>query len=147
MDLGVVPDVNRQLRMEIEDPDRSGVRMGECELAQFAGEGPGLAGIFHAGLNDEGRALGAGGTEADEGAARGARMGAENLLTGLGEQRTGGRGYTFNGPAAEPEPSVRVEVAAIAHAMPDRRGCAGSNKGQGRSIRILCDRWGLILVT
>jgi hypothetical protein len=65
--------------------------MGERELAQFAGEGPGLAGIFHAGLNDEGRALGSGRAEADEGAAGGA---------GGWARKTCSQGSVNSGPAA-----------------------------------------------
>src|SRR5580704_2349172 len=83
MDLRVVPDVDREMRSEVEGPDSGGMGMAEREPAQLRGQLRSARGSARGRLDDQ-RRLGA---NADEGAAPGAGMSAEHLLAGLGEHR------------------------------------------------------------
>src|SRR6185436_11951576 len=102
--------------MEVKRADGRGVRVREGERAQLAGEGAGLAGVADNRLDDERWALGGTFAEPDEGAAGGTGVGAEDLLTGLGVERAGGRLDALSFAAAEPEATGRIHIAAVAHA-------------------------------
>ena len=128
VDLRVVADIDREARMEVEEFDPGGVLVGEAEGAQLPGEGAALRGIFQGRFNDEGRALLAAFAEADEGAAGDARVLAKNLFAGLCVLRAKDGDDAFDFAADEPEHALCVEVAAVAHAMPDRAGRRGSSK-------------------
>ena len=90
----------------------------------------------HGRLHHEGRFLPPGLTKTDEGAADDLRVQAENLFTGLRVQDAGGGGDTLGDPAAEPKTARGVDVAGVAHAVPDR-GRAYLRGGGGLGQRIV----------
>ncbi len=146
VDLGVVTDIDGEFLAEEKGRDRGGVGMRAREGTEFAGEGAGGGGVFDFRFDDEGGALVGPGAEADQGAAGGTGMGAEDLFTGLGMERAGGGLDAFGFAPAEPETTVDVAVTAVAEAMPDRAagGDAEGARGKEQGTRAAGDGTGAV---
>ena len=117
VDFGVVPHINRKLRVKIKPVDGCSLRMRESEGPELARESL-WVGNFS--LHHERGLLRAARAKADEGATRHARMAAENLFAWLGEERAGSGLDSFGLAATKPDAAGGIEIAAVAHAMPDR---------------------------
>jgi hypothetical protein len=130
VDFGVVADVDGELRVEIEKFDRERMLVGKGKGAEFTGEAAGFAGVGDDGFDDERGTLAAEFAETDEGTTGDARVGAEDLFAGFGVERAMEGFHAFSFATAEPEAAGGVEVAAVAHAVPD--GATGG----GAELRV-----------
>ena len=125
MNLGVVADVHGEARMKIESLDRRRVGVLQRERAEFAGDAAAGAGIGQVELDDHGGVLLSARAETDERAAPRVGIRAEDAFAWLGVQRAG-RGLDALGLSpAKPKIIFGIEIAAIAHAVPDGGGAAG----------------------
>ena len=122
MNLGVVADVDGKLRVEVEKFNGCGVRMLERESPQFTGEEAGGSRIFDHGFDDQRGTLAAAFAEPDEGAAGDPGVASKNLLARLGVECARLRFDSLDFASNEPQTAVGIEVAAVAHAMPDGGG-------------------------
>ena len=122
VDLGVVADIHRQMRMQVGEPDEVGVRMRRAEFAELPHELAAQGGCRHHvardGLDHNGRAAAvvAGG---DEGGAGDSGVRVEDRLDLLGVERAVVGFDPLGLAAAEPEAALGVEVAEIAETVPD----------------------------
>src|SRR5581483_2364660 len=138
MNFRVMADIDRELRVKIKKSDRGGMRMLPGEGPQLSGPGARLAAVFRPGFDHEGGPLRAARAETDKSAAPRLRMGAKYLFTRFGEHRPGRRLDPLRLAAAKPQPSVRVEITAVTHAMPDRAIRAGNlGRGGGLGQRVV----------
>src|SRR5262245_30874521 len=106
--------------MEQEPRDAARDLVLRAERLQLGDDG--LAGFFARRglqLDAQHRFGGIAAGHAHEGGARHARAGVEDALAGNGEARPLVREDAVRLAAAEPEPTLRVEVAEVAHAMPE----------------------------
>ena len=133
MNLGVVADVDGKLRVEVEKFNRCGVRMLKRETPQFTGEDAGGSRIFDHGFDDQCGTLAAAFAETDEGAAGDPGVASKHLLARLGVECALLRFDSLDFASNEPQTTVGIEVAAVAHAMPNGAGAAERNvESRGR---------------
>ena len=124
MNLGIVADVDRKLRVEVEKFNGCGVRMLKRENPQFTSEEAGGRRIFDHGFDDQRGTLAATFAETDEGAAGDPGVASKHLLARLGVECALLRFDSLNFASNEPQTTVGIEVAAVAHAMPNGAGAA-----------------------
>ena len=117
MNLGIVADVDGELRVEVEKFNRCRVRMLKRENPQFTSEDAGGRRIFDHGFDDQRGTLAATFAETDEGAAGDPGVASKHLLARLGVECALLRFDSLNFASNEPQTTVGIEVAAVAHAM------------------------------
>ncbi len=120
MDLGVVPHVHGKCGMKIKSVNARRVNVAP-------GHGTQLARQFRRGrpLHHQGRFRAPTLNQADQRATRHGRMHQEDLLARLGVVRAPRCFHPLRFPSAKPQPAFGIEVAAVAHAMPDRPARGG----------------------
>ena len=98
--------------------------------ASLAGIRPGCGSTMITGRCRPGR------PDAHQGTATDGRMLVEDRLATDRIHRPGGRQHAMGHPAAEPEPPLRVEIARVAHPMPDLARRRRSSPGRSHSVRV-----------
>lgn len=130
MNLGVVPDVDGKRRMKIKEFYVGRVRMLLGKGPQFPSKAPGLGRVRHLRLDDHRRTLASGFTQPDQRAAAHAGVQPKNLFAWFRVQGAMRRLDAFGLPAAKPNSSVDINIAAVTHPVPDRRRVRGARNGK-----------------
>src|SRR6185369_2111476 len=115
-----VPYIHRKRRMEKDIPDQGSMGIFAADLQEFLADKrlPGAAHpLFQ--LDTEYRTLTARRTDSDQCGTEHFRMGIENPFHGSGIQGSLIRRYPVALPAAEPDPSLLIEVTQIPHPVPE----------------------------
>jgi hypothetical protein len=123
VDLRIVPDIDRKLPMKKEMADRDGMGMGPAEIGEFthhpSAPAVGFDQTTRECFDHHGRDHGPPIPKTDQGSSPNARMFVENRLATIRVENRIGGSNDFGLTPAEPEAAMSIEVAHIAHAMPD----------------------------